>query len=186
MRTVRTIIWKRLDIPGMEHFRLIATASGWLLTGTAILAHPARPAVLTYRIATDHAWLTRDVLVRCTDCHAEHTVAARTDGQGRWVQQEADVPAIQGCVDVDLGFSPSTNTLPIRRLTLAVGGSAPLKAAWLRFPELAWEALPQTYSRLTPSTYEYQSPGFRTILEVDDLGVVRRYRGYWEAVSEES
>lgn len=32
-----------------------------------------------------------------------------------------DCPAVAGCTDIDLGFSPSTNLLPIRRLSLEVG-----------------------------------------------------------------
>jgi hypothetical protein len=39
----------------------------------------------------------------------------------------------EGCLDIDLGFSPSTNLLPIRRLTLAVGEAATVRAAWLPF-----------------------------------------------------
>jgi uncharacterized protein len=185
MRTVRTLVWKRLDIPGLEYFQLIATSSGWILKGTVVLAHPRSPTSITYSIETDQAWQTREVLVKCTDVNAEHLVAARTNGQGRWWQHDEEVPAIHGCVDVDLGFSPSTNTLPIQRLQLAVGGSVQVKAAWLRFPELRWELLPQTYNRTAQQIYTYQSPGFSTVVEVDDLGLVRRYRGYWEAVHEE-
>ena len=39
-----------------------------------------------------------------------------------------------GCVDLDLNFIPSTTLLPVRRLGLAIGQSAEVQAAWLRFP----------------------------------------------------
>lgn len=63
-------------------------------------------------------------------------------------------PAIQGCVDIDLGWTPSTNTLPIRRLQLGVGtSSGPITAAWVRFPELKLEPLPQEYRNLRRTTF---------------------------------
>ena len=46
----------------------------------------------------------------------------------------ADSRAVDGCRDIDLNFSPSTNVLPIRRLSLDVGDQAAVRAAWLRFP----------------------------------------------------
>jgi hypothetical protein len=83
---------------------------------------------------------------------------------------------------VDLGFSPSTNTLPIRRLGLAVDDSAEVRAAWVRFPQLTVEPLPQRYTRLGPDRYLYESlaSDFRAELEVDDLGLIVRYPGVWE------
>jgi hypothetical protein len=36
----------------------------------------------------------------------------------------AAVSAVEGCIDIDLKYSPSTNLLPIRRLNLAIGESA--------------------------------------------------------------
>ena len=42
----------------------------------------------------------------------------------------------------EMGFSPSTNLVPIRRLSLTVGEEADVKAAWLPFPALVFEGLP--------------------------------------------
>jgi hypothetical protein len=84
-------------------------------------------------------------------------------------------------MDVDLGLSPITNMLPIRRLKLAVGGAAKVRAAWLRFPELEFEVLEQRYVRTSDCTYAYESDGgqFRAELEVDRMGIVVRYDRYW-------
>lgn len=68
-----------------------------------------------------------------------------------------DPPAVAGCIDEDLNFSSSTNLLPIRRLILAVGQNAPVKAAWLKFPSFELEPLSQVYSRIDESTYRYES-----------------------------
>jgi hypothetical protein len=86
-------------------------------------------------------------------------------------------------VDVDLGFTPSTNLLPIRRLSLAVGAEASIRAAWLRFPGLELEPLEQVYRRESEHRYRYESGGgrFAAELEVDEFGLVARYGDYWVA-----
>jgi hypothetical protein len=89
---------------------------------------------------------------------------------------------VAGCIDLDLGFSPSTNLLPIRRLGLAVGQEAEVKAAWLRFPGLPLEPLEQLYRRIDVTTYRYESAGgsFVTELQVNAQGLVTRYPNFWE------
>ena len=89
--------------------------------------------------------------------------------------------SVTDCIDLDLNFSPSTNLLPIRRLNLAVGEEAQVRAAWLRFPSFELEALSQTYRRTAESTYRYESStGFVADLEVNSVGFVTNYPGIWE------
>ena len=85
--------------------------------------------------------------------------------------------------DIDLGFSPATNLLPIRRLELTVGASATVRAAWVRFPEMMLEVLDQVYTRLGPDRYLYESAGgeFRRELTVNRRGFVIDYPGFWRA-----
>ncbi|HET8575877.1 MAG TPA: putative glycolipid-binding domain-containing protein, partial [Methylomirabilota bacterium] len=77
----------------------------------------------------------------------------------------------------------STNLLPIRRLGLAVGEEAEVKAAWLRFPGFALEPLGQVYRRISDQTYRYESAGgaFTTELPVNATGFVIAYPGFWTA-----
>ncbi len=82
-----------------------------------------------------------------------------------------------------LGFTPATNLLPIRRLGLAPGQSAEVRAAWLSFPALTLELLEQVYRRTSEATYAYASDGgrFTAELSVSGDGFVTRYPGLWEA-----
>jgi hypothetical protein len=84
-------------------------------------------------------------------------------------------------MDIDLNFSPSTNLLPIRRLDLAVGATAAVRAAWLRFPSFKLEVLDQSYTRLESRRYRYESAGGRFVADVtvDDAGVVIDYGDIW-------
>ena len=57
------------------------------------------------------------------------------DDERRWWSAGAELVAFRGCDDVDLGITPVTNTLPIRRLHLAIGETRAVTAAWLQFPD---------------------------------------------------
>jgi hypothetical protein len=88
-------------------------------------------------------------------------------------------------VDIDLGFSPSTDFLPIRRLALNVGEEAVVRAAWLPFASLVFEVLPRVYRRDGARTYRCESGGgsFVRVLEVNAVGFVISYPGLWQAES---
>lgn len=89
---------------------------------------------------------------------------------------------VEGCLDLDLNFSPSTNLLPIRRLALAAGQEADVRAAWLRFPMFVLEPLEQRYCRLDDSVYRYESAGGRFVaeLQVNEAGFVMHYPNLWQ------
>lgn len=167
------LVWRRLDLPGHEACRF----SGQTLEGTAVLATP--PCALTYFVLCDDAWRTRSA-------HVIGWIESRTVDllitaeNGHWSINGVPQPQVDGCTDVDLNFSPSTNTLPIRRLNLAIGESAVVHAAWLRFPALTLERLDQTYRRTGLRTWQYSSDNFTAAMEVDEQGLVRKYEGGWE------
>jgi hypothetical protein len=103
------------------------------------------------------------------------TMVLDRDAKGNWTVDGAVTKTLKGCTDIDLGCSPSTNTLPIRRLHLGVGASKKIQAAWLRFPDFTIVKAAQTYTRLDEFTYRYQSGTFDAELTVDDDGLVTAY-----------
>jgi hypothetical protein len=105
------------------------------------------------------------------------------DREHRWRLNGIERPVVTGCIDLDLNFSPSTNLLPIRRLNLAVGQAAEVRAAWLRFPNFELEPLSQVYRRIDESTYRYESGGGRFVadLAVNSVGFVTNYPAIWQA-----
>ena len=177
------ILWRRLDRAGHEAARLFALPSGFGLDGTAVFAHEDRACRLDYAIRCDGGWRTVSARVGGFIGRELVEVELSVDGAGRWRLNGADCPAVAGCVDIDLNFSPSTNALPIRRLGLAVGGSAEVRAAWLRFPSFALEPLAQVYRRTADAVYRYESGGgsFVADLEVDAAGLVTHYPGFCRA-----
>lgn len=177
-----SVLWRRVDQPGHESARVTKTSEGWQLAGTAVFAHDGGPCCLSYVIDCDADWRTLGTRVSGWIGERLVHVEIEASADGVWRMNGAEVPEVAGAVDVDLNFSPSTNLLPIRRLNLAIGERAEVRAAWLRFPSLALEPLQQTYIRTGERTYRYESAGgeFVRDLEVDEAGLVTRYPDFWE------
>jgi hypothetical protein len=163
---------------------LIPAEGQWVLRGT-ILAMSSSAAEARYEIFCDAQFRTRLAQITLRDSGGERRFEIATEN-GHWYANGNEVPSVRGAVDVDLGWSPSTNTLPVRRLNLETGqSSGEFTAAWVRFPELVLEPLRQEYRRLSEREYLYTSRGgaFQARLLVDDHGLVVDYAGFWERVS---
>jgi hypothetical protein len=181
----QTIVWRRLDKPGHEICNLEEFESGRKLTGIAILSHDQTPCSLEYAIDCDSEWRTNACRVSGRMGNANVALYLRREG-AMWKVNGVEVPSVARAEDVDLGFSPSTNLLPIRRLSLKVGERATVRASWVRFPELTVELLEQTYTRVADDRYRYESAGgqFQRELKVNDVGFVIDYPDLWIAESQ--
>ena len=176
----RRVSWRRTDeVRTDEHCTIAIRDAGLSLVGTVLGAAGGLPVRIEYRVLADGAGATTAVHVRDYRGFAQRQLTLVRDAKGNWTVNGVADRTLKGCVDVDLGCSPSTNTLPIRRLRLGVGASATIQAAWVRFPELTVEKAAQTYSRPDEFTYHYASGTYEGDLVVDDDGVVAQY-GEWE------
>ncbi|HZC06365.1 MAG TPA: putative glycolipid-binding domain-containing protein [Ktedonobacterales bacterium] len=179
------ILWKWLDRPGHDTARLSLQGATWHITGAAILAHEGRPCLLKYAITCDEAWHTQSGRVEGWVGETGIATSIERDATGHWLLDGKDCPQVAGCTDIDLNFSPVTNVIPIRRLRLAVGQEAPVRAAWLRFPSFTLEPLEQVYHRLSENVYRYESAGgaFVANITVNANGLATHYPPAWEAVA---
>jgi hypothetical protein len=179
----QAILWQRLDQPGHDAAWLVPQPDGYQLTGSAVFAQEGAPVRLDYLVVCDSRWQTRSARIRGWIGASSIALDLTADAARHWYQNAKECPAVTGCPDLDLSFSPVTNLLPIRRLELAVGEAADVRAAWLRFPSLTLEPLDQRYHRTGPTNYHYESAGgeFQRELEVNAAGFVIRYPGLWQA-----
>ena len=177
--------WRRLDVPGREEARIEQTAEGWRLAGLLEAEENNVPAQLGYVIECDRDWRTRQASVTGSASGNPIRLEVSADGEGHWSLNGAPMPLVEGALDIDLGFTPATNLLPIRRLNLAVGRRADVRTAWVRFPELRVEALEQSYEREAERVFRYEAwvdgERFEARLDTDEFGRVLLYEGLWEA-----
>lgn len=179
---METILWRRLDRPGHESARLLSQDSHWHITGTAVFAEDREPCRLDYLVICNSGWETVSGKVTGWVGNEIVEVDLAVHSDHRWRLNGTERPEVAGCIDLDLNFSPSTNLLPIRRLNLAIGQGAAVRAAWLRFPGFTLEPLEQFYRRIDPTTYRYESAGGRFVaeLQVNDVGLVTLYPDVWQ------
>lgn len=177
--------WRRLDVLGREEARIEQTAGGWRLAGQLEAEEANVRAQLGYVIECERDWRTRRAVVTGSASGAPIRFEFSADGEGHWILNGAPLPEVDGALDIDLGFTPATNLLPIRRLDLAVGGRAAVRTAWVRFPELRVEVLEQSYEREAPRVFRYDAwvdgERFQARLDTDEFGRVLLYEGLWEA-----
>lgn len=176
-----SIIWRRLDMPGHESARVYGDEDGWYLDGAAVFLFEGKPCRLEYLVQCDPDWQTAFVTIDGWVGDQAIELEISTAAGDVWYLGDDEVSAVDGCVDIDLNFSPVTNLLPVRRLNLAVGDSKTVRAAWLRFPSLQLEPLDQTYTRIDDTTLRYESGGgrFSTEIKIDHSGLVIEYPNFW-------
>lgn len=182
--TSATICWRRLDQEGHDSCRLHSHAGGWSLEGIAIFLQEARPACLRYAVECDEQWQTHKASV--SGWLGDETLSLRIirTASGEWLLNGVAQDIREGLIDLDLGFTPATNTIALRRLRLGIGHEEAAPAAYLAFPELRLDLLEQRYKRIDGRRYAYEALRFSydATLEVSEEGFVRYYPGLWEAV----
>lgn len=196
----RSLVWRRLDTAGAEH-AVVDDSRGLHARGTIVAAAPV-PYTLRYEIRTDEAWTSVSLAATAEGDGWQRTVnlqravgqwrvtageqgdldrALTAAGRARLLLPGAEDPdTLAPALDVDLGFSPLTNTLPIRRLGLlgAPSGTATtITAAWILVPSLTVVAAQQSYAVRAAGTIRYSSGTFAADLTVDADGYVRDYPG---------
>jgi uncharacterized protein len=166
----RQVLWKRLDQKGMDACRIRASAQGWAIEGTAVFGDEENPVVnLSYRLLCENDRSTREAEVRGWIGRRDRGLRLSRRPDGIWMANDRAVDSTGGLLDVDLGFTPASNTNAIRRLDLGIGEQAETTAVWLDTTDWTVKSLTQTYERLSPTVYAYASPqhGYEAELQVD-------------------
>ena len=128
-----------------------------------------RPYRLEYALETGDNYVTRAL-----------TIEVEGKGWSRSLHLTGE-DLVDGALDCDLGLSPLTNLMPIRRDALhAREGSTEITVAWVAVPELTVHAARQRYTHVRPGLVRFRSldgefEGFEADLEVDDEGLIMHY-----------
>ncbi len=182
----REVMWVPREGPGLEHLRLSGD-DGIVVADSVIIGlddgHAFR---VRYEIRCDAAWCVREVRVTGLDSGAPD-LHLWADSRGHWTEGSGQaLPALDGCIDVDLSATAFTNTLPIRRLGMRPGQSAELSVVYIEVPSLEVRPARQRYRCLALGSdggrYRYESlpyellpEGFTDELLVDADGLVIDY-----------
>ena len=173
------MLWKTWEGDGLELLRLTINSGSVLAEGAVIRVGSEGPFEVRYQVRCDQGWRMREVSV--IETTGEREVELSTDGEGNWSADGFMVPALDGCVDVDISITPFTNTLPIRRLDLGVGEYEDIDVAYVDATGMKVERARQRYTCLSlgeeGGLYRYEAPdsGFTADLPVDADGLMLDY-----------
>jgi hypothetical protein len=172
----RLLLWTALDGWRAEAADADLTNDGVRASGTQLGVEPL-PYRLDYRLDAEDGFVTRSLDAEATGEGWSRRIRLSRDGAGAWrCEAEEDgtvqLPAgggpaepIEGALDCDLGFSPLTNLLPVRRHALHERpGRADFLMAWVSVPDLGLHASRQRYEHL-------RRDGDEAIVRFSDLGL---------------
>ncbi|WP_316413360.1 putative glycolipid-binding domain-containing protein [Mesoterricola silvestris] len=180
-----SIFWRRLDHEGFEGLQLGGLLNGWRLAGTALFLREGIPCQVSYEIACNAKWAFRKANIHGWMGNVPLSREVLVNDSRQWLLHGEPQPEVLDCIDLDMQFTASTNTIPFRRLNLEIGERAMLQTAWLRFPDFRLERRHQAYTRMAGDKYLYErldGSGFKVELAVDACDVIQSYPGLCIAV----
>jgi len=178
------IVWHFAQLASSEHCTLFDDHDGYRFVGVVVVPLADLPCHIEYTVIVDRQWRTSRVHSTVTTPLGVREIDLRSRSGG-WELDGVVAPHLQGCDDVDLGWTPATNTVPIRRMALAIGESREITAAWIRFPELDVVRNVQKYARLDVDRWRYQAGEYDFELVTDAAtGLVLAYGDdLWQAAA---
>lgn len=173
----QAVVWVRQDAPGNDSCRFADAEGGYLIDGSST---DAKGNILPYRIRARGDGTTRRARIG-----AQSRIFVRRAPDNTWLLNGTPAPAVSGAEDIDLGFTPATLTLPIRRFKLGIGDDAEIMVARLDLETESLTPLRLVFRRIAEEEYECLNAetGKTSHLLVDGHGIVQTYTGHWIAQS---
>ncbi|WP_119299832.1 putative glycolipid-binding domain-containing protein [Dongia deserti] len=185
-KTLRRVVWRRiLDDQSFEECETATSLGRFAIGGRIIAAQEGEPLSAWYEIHCDQHWSAQAIdIEQAFNDTSRHLLLERA-GEG-WLVNGVRDAQLDGCMEPDLGLTPSTNALAIRRLDLAIWQSAEILCAWVKFPALSVEPSLQRYERLADREYRYTNvaSGFTAIVTVDELALPVSYERIWLRIAD--
>jgi uncharacterized protein len=200
---MRLLLWSGTDEWRAECASVDLGSNGMTAAGTQLGADPV-PYRADYELDAADGFVTQSLLVEVTGEGWARRIQIERDVGGGWscdtdASGEVELPPPGGdaamlgaALDCDLGLSPLTNFMPVRRHGLHEGGeSRDFLMAWVSVPDLALCASRQRYEpvRRDPDSAVVRfvdlglHEGFTAELELDSDGLVVNYPGLARRVS---
>ncbi len=189
---MRFLLWTGVEEWLAEAGSVDLSKAGLRATGIQLGAEPV-PYRLDYRLDASDGFVTRALEVTAIGEDWRRRLSLRHDGAGDWRAEvdskgavpggawDGELPDLAKARDIDLGFSPLTNSMPILRHELHRGGSRDFVMAWVAVPTLRVTAASQRYEHLRAGSdvslvrFIDGESDFSADLELDRDGLLRLY-----------
>jgi uncharacterized protein len=182
MSLYRIIRWQPEEGVGLEHLELRETDWGYLAQSTIVGTFEGHDFSCRYEVTLDVKWTFRHLVLEKTD---GKVLILKSDGMGTWERANGDgLPEFRGCIDIDIGATPFTNTLPIRRAHLEAGVPQHFRMVWIPLDSLEPFVDEQIYTRRDDTNVHYAAAdgSFEADITIDADGLVVDYRGLYHRI----
>lgn len=176
-------MWQAWTGVALESCRITESRDGIRAESVALGVEAGTSWAVQYALRCDAGWRARELTVASL-ASDDGPLTLVGDGTGHWTDGAgARLPALEGCLDVDLSSTAFTNTLPIRRLGMVPGWSEEIVVVYIAVPGLELSVARQRYHCLSwapdGARYRFEDPAtnFAAEITVDADGLVMEYPG---------
>jgi uncharacterized protein len=189
---MRSVLWRGVEEWLAEAASIELDGEGLAATGVQLGAQPV-PYRVDYRLDAAKGFVTRELELTSIGEGWRRSLVLRHDGPGGWSAAldddgdppggawDGELPDLSEALDIDIGFSPLTNSMPILRHGLHREGSREFVMAWVSVPDLRVTASKQRYEHVradaagaTVRFLEIEDE-FTADLELDEDGLLISY-----------
>ncbi|MBP1652022.1 MAG: hypothetical protein H6Q26_2179 [Bacteroidetes bacterium] len=179
----KIIVWKNSTINTTEFVSIekeeMTTVKGYI-TGEGF----GKPWLVRYTLTLNPRWEAQTVFIEVMS-EQNYTIELYKNDLQQWLNEKGEhLEAFDGCVDVDISFTPFTNSLPINRLQLTKGEGQNISVVWVDIKNGDVKRVKQRYLNKGSRIYKYENEhsGYISELIVDDEGYVIDYPGVWQKI----
>jgi uncharacterized protein len=188
---MRFLLWTGVEEWLAESATVDLGGDGLSAMGAQLGAEPA-PYRVDYRLEAPQ-FVTRELELTAAAEGWRRHLLLRHDGSGAWnaeVDDDGEVPGgawdgslpdLSDALDIDIEYSPLTNTMPILRHGFQREGSGDFSMAFVTMPSLRVEASPQRYEHVRATAegsvvrFISRDGDFTAELELDGEGLLAFY-----------
>ncbi len=175
MRSI-DIGWKGHEYASKERCRVLIGEDEILINGQIRSRPTDIDLKINYAIRLTAAWETKAVRIagsfdgKATDFDFQRNGTLWTNWDGQ---------SLADALEPDISLTPLTNTLPLRRLNIAVGESREISVLYFDLEAGNVDLREQRYTRLSERQYRFETvpAGFSANIDVDENGFVLEYPG---------
>lgn len=155
------ILWTGREYYSLENCLVTVNESGAVIDSRVVGSYQGSLYHVEYKIQTNEKWET-----------IRFELKTQVNGKQQIHKRDLEQP-----VDIDIPLTPFTNTLPIRRLKLAIGETREISVLYLDILADNFRMLRQKYHRISEFEYKYENVpnDFEAVITVDEDGLVVDY-----------
>lgn len=174
----KKITWRSQACQSEEHCEISSSDAGIEIRGSVQgTADDGKEFEINYTLELSPEWQVQHIVVR--DAKDEGNELDLQYENGQWFDVDGwHLEAYDGVEYVDLTITPSTNTLPIKRLAFEGREPQKIDVLYIDLPSFQTRRVEQYYTKLGKHTYRYQDgerPDFIADIVLDDDDFVAIY-----------